>query len=395
MTARWPLVKLGELVRQTSRAQPVDAGSEYRLLGVRLDGQGPFHRETIPGSRTAAKTLFQVCAGDFIYSRLFAWRGAFGVVPGGLDGCFVSGEFPTFLPVADRIDVDLLRYWFRLPSTLERVGTVCTGSTPLTRNRFKERFFLELEITLPPLEEQRRIVARLEGIATRIKETQALCQRATDETTTLFQIVRSAEFTNSEYRKVTLQDACESVVDNLHSTPRYDGDAFPCIRSQDIGWGTINYEQALRTSEEEFYLRTRRGEPREGDIVFVREGDVGRCAVVDGSRRFSLGQRVMMFRPLRGAVVPRFLMFQLMSRPVLDQQILTKKAGTTSHHVNIKHLRRVQVTLPSTDEQRRIVRELESLQAASSSLTRLQAEASHELDALMPAILDRAFRGEL
>jgi len=46
-------------------------------------------------------------------------------------------------------------------------------------------------------------------------------------------------------------------------------------------------------------------------------------------------------------------------------------------------------------EQRRIVAELDALQAEVEALKRLQAETSAELDALLPALLDRAFKGEL
>ncbi len=50
---------------------------------------------------------------------------------------------------------------------------------------------------------------------------------------------------------------------------------------------------------------------------------------------------------------------------------------------------------PSLPEQRRIVAELDTLQAKVDSLKTLQAETSAELDVLIPSILDRAFRGEL
>jgi type I restriction enzyme S subunit len=140
MTHEWPLVRLDEVLKPVSREEPVDATKEYRLLGVRLDGQGPFLRETVTGSQTAAKKLFRVVKGDFIYSRLFACRGAFGVIGEELDGGYVSGEFPTFVPVPKRVDLEFLRYWFRLPSIIARVDKDCSGSTPLTRNRFNTDF---------------------------------------------------------------------------------------------------------------------------------------------------------------------------------------------------------------------------------------------------------------
>ena len=51
--------------------------------------------------------------------------------------------------------------------------------------------------------------------------------------------------------------------------------------------------------------------------------------------------------------------------------------------------------MPSLAEQRRIVAELDTLQAEVDALKRLQAETATELDALLPALLDRAFKGEL
>jgi type I restriction enzyme, S subunit len=141
--------------------------------------------------------------------------------------------------------------------------------------------------------------------------------------------------------------------------------------------------------------RTRRGEPRAGDLVYVREGDVGRCAVVDGSQRFSLGQRVMMFRPNQRLISPRYLMYQLRSPSVLDTQVLVGKTGTTSHHVNIKHLKQVRILTPSLGEQYRIEAYLSELENKCESLKRLQAETAAELDALLPSVLDRAFKGKL
>jgi len=52
-------------------------------------------------------------------------------------------------------------------------------------------------------------------------------------------------------------------------------------------------------------------------------------------------------------------------------------------------------TSTTPHEQRRIVAELDSLQAQVDALNRLQAETADGLDALLPAILDRAFKGEL
>lgn len=103
----------------------------------------------------------------------------------------------------------------------------------------------------------------------------------------------------------------------------------------------------------------------------------------------------MMFRPLQSRITSEFFVFQVMSAPVLGNQILAGKTGTTSHHVNIKHLKKVQLVVPSLLVQARIVEQLNNLRDRLNAVKRLQAETQAELDALLPAVLDRAFRGEL
>lgn len=167
---RWPKVALGDVLSQVNRFESVRPEASYPLLGVRLEGNGAFLRETVIGTETSATRLNRVAYGDFIYSRLFAWRGAFAVIGHDLDGSFVSNEFPVFTADADRICTSFLRYWFRLPAVWCRVEEDCTGSTPTTRNRYKEQFFLSLQIPLPPLAEQQAIVSRLDTLADKVRQ---------------------------------------------------------------------------------------------------------------------------------------------------------------------------------------------------------------------------------
>ena len=161
----WPVVALGEVLEQIQRPTPIEPDEEYRLLGMRSQIGGPFLRETKKGSEISARVLNQVKAGDFIYSRLFAWQGSFGVIPEELDGCYVSNEFPIFAVDKAHIDPRFLVFWFGLPQTQRTVEADCFGSTPGTRNRYKEEYCLKLETPCPPLNEQQRIVAKLDKVA--------------------------------------------------------------------------------------------------------------------------------------------------------------------------------------------------------------------------------------
>lgn len=162
LASKWKATRLDSLVSPVVRSEVVDLEKEYSLLGVRLDFRGAFLREVVTGSVSSAIRLNQVKKGDFIYSRLFAWRGAFGLITDELDGCYVSSEFPLFRADEKLLDEKFLLEWLRLPSTLADIERMCTGSTPQSRNRFKEKYFLALEIPLPPdLETQHKLVLEM------------------------------------------------------------------------------------------------------------------------------------------------------------------------------------------------------------------------------------------
>ena len=180
----WTNIPLGDVLEPAFRLRSVKPEEKYRLLGVRLEGRGAFHRETKLGVDISAKTLNQVENGDFIYSRLFAWRGAFSLIDQMHSGCYVSNEFPVFRPRDfECLDLKFLSYWFRLSEVWKIVEEDCQGSTPLTRNRYKEEFFLRLRAPLPYKTEQKRIVAHLEEIEknlSRVHKLHALVEKASN-----------------------------------------------------------------------------------------------------------------------------------------------------------------------------------------------------------------------
>jgi type I restriction enzyme S subunit len=393
MSNNWSLVPIGQISERIERPEVPKPGVIYRQVGVRLWGQGAYERDSIDGIETSYKTLSRVEANDIVVNKIWARNGSVAVITPRLAGCFVSTEFPQFVPDLERLEPR----WFHWLTKTSGFWQQCDEKSHGTsgKNRIRPEKFLEIQIPLPPLDEQRRIVARIEELATKGEQAQQLRRQSVAEVEGVWQGALAKAFSPVSEISMRLEGACEAIIDNLHSTPKYDGDEFPCLRSQDVGWGTIDYTTARRTSEEEFIHRTRRGEPQAGDIVYVREGDIGRCGLVDGSHRFSLGQRVMMFRPNQKIVDPKFLTFQLMSPPVLKEQVLEKMTGTTSKHVNIKYLRKVQVIISPLSEQRRIVAYLDGLQAKVEAVKRHQAVTAAKLDALLPSILDKAFKGEL
>jgi type I restriction enzyme S subunit len=92
---------------------------------------------------------------------------------------------------------------------------------------------------------------------------------------------------------------------------------------------------------------------------------------------------------------PHFAFAALRGARSIRSQVFDQVRGATRPGFNTTLLSNVKLPVPPLPEQRRIVAYLDDLQAKVDQLKTLQAQTAAELDALLPSILDRAFRGEL
>ncbi len=392
MNIPFPMVRLGEVLSYRKEFIEIDDLSVYKRCRVQLHAQGIVLRDTLAGAEIKTKKQQISRAGEFLVAEIDTKVGGFGVVPDALDGAIVSSHYFLFVVDETILSRKFLAFYVRTRQFRDQVSA--QGSTNYAAIRPHQ--VLEYSIPLPPLDEQRRIVARIEALAAKIEEARELRRQAAEGVEGLNKSILGQIFKAGRYKSASLESVCAAIIDNLHSNPVYAEYGVPCVRSSDVEWGTLRLDSARRTSEDEYLRRTVRGEPRPNDLVLVREGGgTGKVALVEEGQRFSLGQRVMMLRPEESRIVPKFFLYQMLSPAIYDDQILPLCKGSASPHLNIGSLRKFRVIVPSIDEQRRIVAYLDELQANTDVLKRLHAETSAELDALLPSILDTAFKGEL
>jgi type I restriction enzyme S subunit len=386
---KWPIVKLSKVLREErDRIGTFDADG-LPVLGV-TNTEG-VTRTGVEASEDKSKYL-RLRPGRFVYNPYRINVGSIGLSSDSQDG--ICSPAYTVFTVTDQIADRFL--WFFLKSSRGNQLINFLGNRGSVRSALRFSDLCQIEIPLPPLPEQRRIVARIEELAAQINEAKGLRRETADDSTALLSSLRRSIFQNNNCVSTDLESVCSAVIDNLHSNPRLSETGIPCIRSSDVGYGILNLENARCTDENEYIKRTVRGVPSENDIVFVREGGgTGKCAIVQHDQKFSLGQRVMMLRPNAGKIVHKFFLNQLLSPQIQDDQIKPRSKGSASPHLNISSLRKFKLILPSIPEQHRIVAELDSLQMEVGRLERTQTETAIELDALLPAVLDRAFKGEL
>jgi hypothetical protein len=73
----WPLFPLGEVLSPVSRPESVDPEKTYKILGAHWYAKGLYIKDTLTGSEIRADKVYKVQEGDFVYNRLFAWKGSF------------------------------------------------------------------------------------------------------------------------------------------------------------------------------------------------------------------------------------------------------------------------------------------------------------------------------
>lgn len=265
----------------------------------------------------------------------------------------------------------------------------------------KERDIAEVEIPLPPLAEQRRIVARIEELAAQIHEARALRQQATTETEALRAAQANFIFSNSKLDKWPKRrlDEIAEIRSGVTLGRQLVGKTIklPYLRVANVQDGHLRLDEIKEV--EVLETEAAKWQLLEGDLLLTEGGDwdkLGRGTVWRNEIPNCIHQNhIFRVRTRIDEFIPEFLV-AIIGSPVGKAYFQEASKQTTNlASINQRQLKSFTVVQPPIPEQRRIVAELDALHAEVDTLKRHQRETAAELDALLPAILDRAFRGEL
>ena len=395
MPNTWPLVPLGEVLTQYQEYIDAPEPKEYPKLSVRLYGKGVVLDTPANGSSLKMQRHQLAKSGQVILSEIWGKKGAIGFVPEEGNGALCTSHFFLFDIQKDKLGSKYLQAIFTSNYLEEQLGADAKGTTGYAAVR--PRNLLVCKIPLPPLDEQRRIVARIEGLAAKIEEARRLSTEAGNAAEALFPSASRNIFGNPQvdgWKGVTLERCCENIIDYRGRTPPPADNGIPHLTSANIKHGRIDWITTKFVSEETYRNYMTRGIPKPGDLIFTMEAPLGDCAIVPDERMFSLAQRTLLLRPNRDLVSSEFLA-KALTTPGVREAIYAKATGTTVKGIASKRLKHVILPVAPLSEQGRIVTYLDGLQAKVDALKKLQAETAAKLDALLPSILDKAFKGEL
>lgn len=153
--------RVRDLLRLDRLPVEPEPNTEYVTIGARSFGRGLFHYDAKPGDRLGSLRFFEVQPERLVISNIKGWEGAIAVSSEKDRGCLASNRFLQYAPINDRIDVSWARWFFLSEPGLHLIQRASPGSADRNRTLAIKRFE-ELEIPLPPIEDQRRTVAILD-----------------------------------------------------------------------------------------------------------------------------------------------------------------------------------------------------------------------------------------
>lgn len=382
---KWPLVPLRDVVTPVSRRVSVEAVEEYDLLGARWYAKGLYTKDRKLGSEIKASHLYRVVKSDFVYNRLFAWKGSFAVATEENDGCYVSNEFPCFHVSTDRLIPQFLWYHFSRSSVWNDALGKSYGATTASRNRLKEIDLLNLAIPLPSIEEQRRIVAQIDSLVANLNEVKLIRQLQIEEANAMLGS-RFSQITSDVPRKKM------SIVAPLVRRPAKleVGGRYPELGIRSYGKGTFHKPALdyLEVGSKKLYSI----EP--GDLVFSNvfawEGAIA-VAQPEDSGRFG-SHRFITCLPDKGIATADFLCFYFLTTEGLERIGAASPGGAGRNRtLGLNKLAEIDVPVPPYESQIKFDRLIHKVREMRQTLELTDAE----INALVPSILDRAFQGGL
>lgn len=376
----WKPYRLGDFLERQYDSISVDSLIKYKRITIKTKGQGIELRDEVEGIEIGTKNQFRAKHNQFLLSKIDAMNGAFGIVPIECDGGIITGNFWTYNLNEEIID----REYLRLLCIKQEFTKFSLAASEGTTNRkyLRENKFLNLSIFLPPITEQHRIISKIESIKNRVEEIKKLRD---------IQEKELANFHYSYFKNLINEFGLSPLGQGIELCNDFikidDEVTYSLCRVQTKTLGIV-----LRENKTGFEIKTKKQQVCKAGEFLVAEMDA----------RF--GGYGIVPDELDGAIVSSHYFLYSFKEEILNKKYLeyfsrtnwffeqvVAKGSTNYAAIRPKQVLNYQIPLPPIETQNRIVSILDKLNSIKINHT----EANKELSQLIPALLDKAFKGEL
>lgn len=309
----------------------------------------------------------------------------------------------TIVRLCDEIDQRYVYNWIKGPFIQHKIVDMCDGST--NQIELSRKTIADTEIPFAPLSEQKRIADKLDAILARVDA----CRERLDRIPAILKHFRQAVLAAATSGKLTedwrencqlpfnwpevkLADVASSRLGKMLDKSKNQGELTPYLRNINVRWFDFNLDniQKIRVSlkeRDDLNLKI-------GDVLICEGGEPGRCAVWRESAGNFVYQKALHRVRVSDKLLPEYLCYVI--KTAADDHSLAKLfTGTTIKHLTGVSLNQLTFLLPTLQEQTEIVRRVEELFAYADRIEARYQAARARIEKLTPAVLAKAFRGEL
>lgn len=391
MKEGWTYKKLGEVCDFEGGSQPPK--SEWvkqpkegyvRMLQIRDFTKS---RESQIEYVKISKKLRLCKSDDILIGRYGA---SVGKILTGLAGAYNVAIIKS-IPYENIISKEFIRRYFESSSFQRLLFKVCDTRT--AQAGFSKDDIKDALVPIPSLDEQQRIVERLDAAFENIDKLKANAEKQLAEAQTLFQKSLAKAMEPKEgWKEKKLKDIAQVRIGpfgSLLHKKDYISGGIPLVNPIHMVNGNIvaNNDYTIsdvKAKELSNYLL------KENDIVFARRGEVGRCAIVTGEDEgFLCGTGSLFVRFLRE--IDSNFMLMLFQSDYCKNYLEHNASGATMLNINAGIVEDMPLTLPPLAEQQRIVERLNALSENIRKYEEIQRQIISECDALKQALLRKVF----
>jgi type I restriction enzyme S subunit len=281
-------------------------------------------------------------------------------------------------------------------------------SSGTTRNRISRKNLCSIQIPVPPLNEQKKIVEILEEQLSRLDAAIASIRAAREKSARFRRSLLHAAFTGAltghdtsngtrpkGWKELSLNNACELITDGSHFSPATTETGYPYITVRDLKDSGIDFNNCKFVSGTSYEELTKNGcRPQKDDVLFSKDGTVGKVALIETDIEFVVLSSLAILRPNKSVVNSRFLGLAMQS-PVVLESALGMKTGTALRRIVLRNLKTVVINIPPLEEQLKIVEILEEQLSRVDAALALADVIEKKASALRRSLLHTAFSGDL
>lgn len=311
-------------------------------------------------------------------------------------GDFSFSNFTSVIRVkkATEIDFNYLHKCLFASYLSGATETMQSHSTGIRNLKFSE--YKQISVPIPPLTEQKRIVAVLDEAFVSIAKAKENAEKNLANSRELFASYLQTIIANhgANWKKVQLGEVCK-ITDGTHFSPRNTCEGkYMYITAKNIKRYAIDLTKVTYLTEQDHREIYKRCPVKKGDVLYIKDGATAGIAALNTiDEEFSLLSSVALLKPF-GCLLNTFLV-HYMNSDVGRSNFLGYVDGAAITRLTLSKLKNVTIPLPSLVEQKHIVARLDAIAAKTQELEVIYHKQTENLVELKKSILQKAFSGEL